>query len=175
MSDASNLPLLHLLALLLALPLVVLFHEAGHALAARLAGAPVLRLQIGQGRPFLVWGTFALGPWPTGGACTLSRAGWQRLPLRGRILFLLGGPLACLAAAPLLWLLHPLLGVLCMASGLLNLLPVAPLDGGRAAWEIAQARRPRPWSVYRRARRRGRWLAPLLSALLTIPLLGFLP
>lgn len=172
----ADLPVvLTLLALLAALPLTVALHEAGHALGARLAGAPVERLQIGHGRPVLVRGALALGPWPTGGACTLQRAGWRRLPLRGRILFLAAGPAANLAAAPLLWLLHPLLGLLSLAAGLLNLLPVAPLDGGRIAWEIGHARRPRPWSAYRRARRRGRWLAPLLSALLSLPLAGLLP
>jgi Zn-dependent protease len=103
-------------------------HEAGHWLAARRSGLPVVRLAVS-----LVGGEIELGAAPRSAAVELRLA--------------LGGPLASLATAILAALLHVVLveaGVdplLCAVAAvvavanlgiaLLNLFPGLPLDGGR--------------------------------------------
>jgi regulator of sigma E protease len=47
--------MLTLLAFLAAIALLVVWHELGHYLAARLCGVKVLRFSVGFGRPLLVW------------------------------------------------------------------------------------------------------------------------
>jgi Zn-dependent protease len=118
----------------------ILIHEFGHALTARAFGAR-------DGRVVLyVMGGLAIN---TGG---LSRG--------QRVLELLMGPGAGFVAFGVLWVLtqhafdtsgwplraHYALGALeliCLWWGLVNLLPVYPLDGGQIARELFEAKRPK--------------------------------
>lgn len=63
---------LSLLAVVLTLLLVVGFHEAGHALTARLFGIKIKRISIGFGKPLLYWKSknktqWVWALWPLGG------------------------------------------------------------------------------------------------------------
>jgi len=105
--------LLHTLVwFLVAIGILVVVHEFGHYLVARLAGVKVLRFSIGFGKPLLVWRTgpdrteWALGTLPFGGyvkmlderegpvdAAEAHRA-FNRASVGRRIAIVVAGPLA---------------------------------------------------------------------------------
>ncbi|MFC7364725.1 MULTISPECIES: site-2 protease family protein [Bhargavaea] len=97
----------------------LLFHEAGHLLAAKWTGAPVRQCVI----------------MPYGGEIVIPR--FSRLPKTDRLLIVAGGPAATtLLLAVSLFIQIPgrdqLITTQLALLGL-NLLPFLPLDGGRAA------------------------------------------
>ena len=104
--------------LLLVLPLgmifaagaAAVFHELCHALAIRLSGGRITRLTIGAGG--MVMETAPMTP------------GWE-------ICCALAGPLGSFILV-LLYPLFPLLAFCALVQGCFNLLPIFPLDGGRA-------------------------------------------
>ena len=93
------------LAMLLLIGLLIAIHEAGHLAAAKLVGIPVAEFSVGFG-PKLAsrfWrGTeYSLRALPLGGFVVPMAAGaaeFGAYPLRRRLAFFLGGPLANLAA-----------------------------------------------------------------------------
>ena len=101
------------LGILALLSLLVLIHEVGHLLAAKRVGIPVAEFAVGFG-PRLwsrSWGEteYSLRLLPLGGfvAPALDDFEFGEVPLRRRLVFFLGGPLANLAAAlPLFALLN---------------------------------------------------------------------
>ena len=93
-------------------------HELGHILCLRRFGAPIRRLRIG------VLGAVL----ETGGTMSYGR----------ELAAVLAGPLANLLAAVLLgWLGYPVSAGANAVLGAFNLLPVSPLDGGRALYLAA--------------------------------------
>jgi regulator of sigma E protease len=101
------------LGILFLLSLLVLIHEAGHLLAAKRAGIPVAEFAVGFGPK--LWSRqlgeteYSLRLLPLGGfvAPELDEYEFGEVPLRRRLAFFLGGPLANLAAAlPLFALLN---------------------------------------------------------------------
>jgi regulator of sigma E protease len=104
------------LVIIVLLGLLILAHEAGHYVAARWAGIPVERFSIGVG-PSL-WsrtraGTeFRVAAIPLGGyvlPAIEDEETWFRIPVRERIVFALGGPVAnLLLPLPLLAARHVL-------------------------------------------------------------------
>ncbi|TCP12146.1 regulator of sigma E protease [Crenobacter luteus] len=108
-----------LLAFLVAIGLLVTFHELGHYWVARLAGVKVLRFSIGFGKPLFTWRRgeteWTLCPIPLGGyvrmlderegpvdAADLPRA-FNTQPVGKRIAIVAAGPLANLVLAVLLY------------------------------------------------------------------------
>ena len=89
---------------------LILIHEAGHCVAAKRAGVPVRIFSVGFG-PALIsrrWkGTeYRLSAIPLGGYVLLGLEGEKEylgLPFRKRLAFALGGPLANILLAPLLY------------------------------------------------------------------------
>jgi regulator of sigma E protease len=86
--------------------LLITIHEAGHLLAAKLAGVPVARFSVGFGRAILsrTWrGTeYRLGVIPVGGYVLprlASEHEYLALSLWRRVTFSLGGPAANVAGA----------------------------------------------------------------------------
>ena len=96
---------------------LILIHEAGHFLAAKRAGVPVRIFSVGFG-PALVsrtWkGTqYRVSAIPLGGYVLLGLEDenqYLSLPLRKRLAFSLGGPLANILVVPLLYALLNVLG-----------------------------------------------------------------
>ena len=89
-----------------AISVLILLHEAGHFVAARWVGIPVIRFSIGFGRR--LWGfkrndtEYQVSWLPCGGYVLLDLEDEQAyfaLPLRKRILFALGGPAANILGA----------------------------------------------------------------------------
>ena len=89
-----------------AISMLILIHELGHFIAAKWAGIPVIRFSIGFGRR--VWGfrhnntEYQVSLIPCGGYVlpdVEGEQGYFALPLRGRILFALGGPAANILGA----------------------------------------------------------------------------
>lgn len=79
----------------------ILVHELGHYLLARWQNIPISQFSVGFGRKLVEFRTgktrFRLGCIPLGGYVLprLRRASdWETIPLRCRIWFMLGGPLA---------------------------------------------------------------------------------
>ena len=75
---------LSLLAVVLTLLLVVGFHEAGHALSARLFGIRIKRISIGFGKPLLAWRDknkiqWVWALWPLGGYVRLFNSRVDRV------------------------------------------------------------------------------------------------
>jgi len=86
--------------------MLILLHEAGHFMAAKWAGIPVIRFSIGFGRR--LWGfrhgstEYRVSLIPCGGYVLLDlddEQAYFALPLRKRILFALGGPVANILGA----------------------------------------------------------------------------
>ena len=97
----------------------LLFHEAGHLLAAKWTGAPVRQCVI----------------MPYGGEIAIPR--FSRLPKSDRLIIIAGGPAATTLLMSASFLIHTpgrdqLIATQLALLGL-NLLPFLPLDGGRAA------------------------------------------
>lgn len=107
---------------LVALGLLITFHEAGHFFVARWVGVHVVRFSVGFGKPLLSWrdrrGTeFCVAMLPLGGYVrmydrrdedaadhapadpALAQRSYDRLPHQWRILILLGGPAANIVLA----------------------------------------------------------------------------
>ena len=89
------------LAVIFVLGLLVLVHEAGHLLAAKLTGIPVARFSVGFGRKLagFEWrGTeYRLSLIPLGGYVmpgVATESEYLAVPLHKRIVFALGGPVA---------------------------------------------------------------------------------
>ncbi|HEY0511454.1 MAG TPA: site-2 protease family protein [Thermoanaerobaculia bacterium] len=94
------------LGTLLLLSLLVLIHEAGHLLAAKRVGIPVAGFSVGLGPKvwswWWGWTEYSLRLLPLGGFVVPAVAGddeFRAIPLRKRLPFFLGGPLANLAVA----------------------------------------------------------------------------
>lgn len=86
--------------------MLILLHEAGHFIAAKCAGIPVIRFSIGFGRR--LWGfrrnntQYQVSWIPCGGYVLLDlkdELAYFTLPLSKRILFALGGPVANILGA----------------------------------------------------------------------------
>lgn len=102
------------LGILFLLSFLILLHEVGHLVAAKLVGIPVADFSVGLGPK--VWtrrwrGTdYSLRALPLGGfvlPAVAEESEFRRIALRRRIAFFLGGPLANLATAlPLLAVLN---------------------------------------------------------------------
>jgi regulator of sigma E protease len=118
------------------LSLLVVIHEAGHLAAARLVGIPVAGFSVGLGPKLWArrWGQveYSLRAFPLGGFVTpaiTDEDEFRAIPLRKRLVFFLGGPLANLAAAlPLFAVLNGLAG-----GRSFYLLVIAPF------WQVAAA------------------------------------
>ena len=89
-----------------AISALIILHEAGHLLAAKWAGIPVARFSVGFGRKlwgFKTGGTeYWLSAVPFGGYVLPDMAdlnAFEVLPLRKRLLFAIGGPLANIVGA----------------------------------------------------------------------------
>jgi regulator of sigma E protease len=101
------------LAVLAVLSLLIVVHEAGHLLAARLVGIPIASFSVGLGPKLWSrrWGRveYVLRALPLGGFVVpaIEDSELRIVPLGRRLVFFLGGPLANLAAAlPLFALLN---------------------------------------------------------------------
>lgn len=114
-------PLLYFLAFILALGILIVFHEAGHFLVARWCGVKVLRFSVGFGKTLFIrrWGKdqteWAVSLIPLGGFVRmldeqegpvapqeLHRA-FNRQPVWRRFLIVAAGPVANLLLAVLLY------------------------------------------------------------------------
>jgi len=98
---------------LVLLSLLVVVHEAGHLIAARLMGIPISGFSVGLGPKLWSrrWGRteYALRAFPLGGFVVpgiADESEFRAIPLKRRVAYFLGGPLANLAVAV------PLFGVL---------------------------------------------------------------
>jgi regulator of sigma E protease len=101
------------LGILALLSLLIVIHELGHLIAARLTGIPVAGFSIGFGPKLWTrrWGQveYALRALPLGGFVMPAVADeeFREIPLRKRLVFFLGGPLAnLLATLPLFSILN---------------------------------------------------------------------
>lgn len=107
-----------LIAIVLTLTLVVGFHEAGHAIAAKICGVTIQRISIGFGKPILMWKSrqgceWVWAMWPLGGYVNLLNTRiapieeqyhqhcFDKQPLWVRLFILLAGGLANLLVAGL--------------------------------------------------------------------------
>jgi regulator of sigma E protease len=98
------------LGIVLLLSLLIVIHEAGHLAAARAVGIPVEAFSVGLGPKLWArrWGRveYSLRALPLGGfvlPAIVDDEDWRAIPLRKRLAYFLGGPLAnLLAALPLL-------------------------------------------------------------------------
>ena len=104
------------------LGLIILFHEFGHFITAKLSGMPVREFSVGFGRPILFQFTrgdtrYALRPFPLGGFVSIAGMepgddhpnGFDRHPLHRRIVVIAAGSLMNLLLAALIFVLIGLL------------------------------------------------------------------
>ena len=147
--------------LLLAIGILVTFHEAGHFLVARWAGVHVVRFCVGFGRPLLSWrdrrGTeFCVAALPLGGYVRmfdrrdpdaashaptdprLARRSYDRLIPQWRLAIALGGPGANFLLAFLFYWLSAVVGVTVAIPHIGAVVPDSPADqaGLRAGQEV---------------------------------------
>lgn len=112
------------LGTLILLGFLILIHEAGHLIAARLMGIPVAEFSVGFGPRLRSWRRgqteYALRALPLGGFVLPALADPSELrtfPLRKRLIFFFGGPFANLiAAVPLFAVLNGMHGKLSFYS-----------------------------------------------------------
>ncbi len=105
------------LGILALLSLLIVLHELGHLIAARLTGIPVAGFSVGFGPKLWArrWGPveYSLRAFPLGGFVmpAVTDEEFRAVPLRKRLAFFLGGPLAnLLAPLPLLSILNGIRG-----------------------------------------------------------------
>ena len=147
--------------LLLAIGILVTFHEAGHFLVARWAGVHVVRFCVGFGKPLLSWrdrrGTeFCVAALPLGGYVRmfdrrdpdaashapadprLARRSYDRLIPQWRLAIALGGPGANFLLAFLFYWLSAVVGVTVAIPHIGAVVPDSPADqaGLRAGQEV---------------------------------------
>ena len=147
--------------LLLAIGILVTFHEAGHFLVARWAGVHVVRFCVGFGRPLLSWrdrrGTeFCVAALPLGGYVRmfdrrdpdaashaptdprLAHRSYDRLIPQWRLAIALGGPGANFLLAFLFYWLSAVVGVTVAIPHIGAVVPDSPADqaGLRAGQEV---------------------------------------
>lgn len=147
--------------LLLAIGILVTFHEAGHFLVARWAGVHVVRFCVGFGKPLLSWrdrrGTeFCIAALPLGGYVRmfdrrdpdaashapadprLARRSYDRLIPQWRLAIALGGPGANFLLAFLFYWLSAVVGVTVAIPHIGAVVPDSPADqaGLRAGQEV---------------------------------------
>lgn len=147
--------------LLLAIGILVTFHEAGHFLVARWAGVHVVRFCVGFGRPLLSWrdrrGTeFCVAALPLGGYVRmfdrrdpdaasheptdprLAERSYDRLTPQWRLAIALGGPGANFVLAFLFYWLAAVVGVTVAIPHVGAVVPDSPADqaGLRAGQEV---------------------------------------
>ena len=147
--------------LLLAIGILVTFHEAGHFLVARWAGVHVVRFCVGFGKPLLSWrdrrGTeFCVAALPLGGYVRmfdrrdpdaashapadprLAEQSYDRLTPQWRLAIALGGPGANFALAFLFYWLAAVVGVTVAIPHVGAVVPDSPADqaGLRAGQEV---------------------------------------
>lgn len=111
--------------------LLILVHELGHYLAARVVGIPIARFSIGFGP--LLWSytrgktEYGIGWFPLGGYVLPDLEDddhYFRIPVRHRILFALGGPVAnLLLAVPLFAIMN-----VCMVGFSWTAVTIAPIQ-----------------------------------------------
>ncbi len=92
-----------LLGALVLIQLVVVFHELGHLLAARLFRVPVREFLLGLGKPLIAASVgglkVSLRLLPVGGGLDIDDGAFNGLPAWKRVAILTAGPLANLASA----------------------------------------------------------------------------
>jgi len=144
------------LAVFVIVGVLILVHELGHFLAARWVGIPIARFSLGMGRA--LWSRQAGGTEyrisliPLGGYVLpeIHSGGrsFLELPIRARMIFALGGPIANVIFALVLFaiesvamqgfslqaaVVHPVQGVLYAIAMLLNALPILFSGEGEVA------------------------------------------
>ena len=147
--------------LLLAIGILVTFHEAGHFLVARWAGVHVVRFCVGFGKPLLSWrdrrGTeFCVAALPLGGYVRmfdrrdpdaashapadprLAHRSYDRLVPQWRLAIALGGPGANFLLAFLFYWMSAVVGVTVAIPHIGAVVPDSPADqaGLRAGQEV---------------------------------------
>lgn len=147
--------------LLLAIGILVTFHEAGHFLVARRAGVHVVRFCVGFGKPLFSWrdrrGTeFCIAALPLGGYVRmfdrrdpdaashappdprLAHRSYDRLNPQWRLAIALGGPGANFLLAFLFYWLSAVVGVTVAVPQIGAVVPDSPADqaGLRAGQEV---------------------------------------
>ena len=127
---------------LLLSPLVL--HEMGHWIVMRRYGVAVREVWLGLGPKLFSFGSFRICAFPIGAALSPDIETYTKLPPRARMHIALGGPVASLFSAVVLFaawqaaddrVLHEGLGQLALLNlfiAALNILPIPPLDGFQA-------------------------------------------
>lgn len=156
-----------LVAWVLAVFIAVLVHEMGHALAMRAFGYfPRITLYgLGGFTEYGMRDVFTRPPGPLGRILIVAAgpgAGFLFAALLAAVLHITGNPVAAVVRFPIgLYLFtelgHPWMSAfvnflffVTIAWGILNLLPVLPLDGGQIVREILGLRNP-TWGLFRTA------------------------
>lgn len=130
------------LGVFLLLSFLILIHELGHLLAARLTGIPVAGFSVGMGPKLWTrrWGRveYSLRLIPLGGFVTpaAEEHEFRTFPLRNRIAFFAGGPLANIVAA------LPLFAILNVSQrgfSLREALIAPPVQAAKALWQFLTA------------------------------------
>lgn len=128
----------------------LLVHEAGHWMLLRRWGVSVVRYEIGFGPKFFKLGCVQVNALPIGAAVVPQTDAYQALSAKQRAWVALAGPLASFAYAAVILVNWPWfdynpgilkLALLSFYLGLLNLLPVPPLDGFKALEAVIEHRR----------------------------------
>jgi len=130
------------LGVFLLLSLLILIHELGHLVAARLTGIPVAGFSVGLGPKLWTrrWGRteYSLRLIPLGGFVTpaAEEHEFRAFPLRNRIAFFAGGPLAnLLVTLPLFVILN----VSKRGFSLYEVLIAPPVQTAKAFWQFLTA------------------------------------
>lgn len=128
------------LGILVLLSLLILIHELGHLAAARLVGIPVAGFSVGLGPKVWSWRwgwtEYSIRALPLGGYVLPAVADadeFRTIPLRRRLVYFLGGPLANLVAA---LLACAVMNVVTHGFSIQNLL-IAPFEQvATACWQV---------------------------------------
>jgi regulator of sigma E protease len=130
------------LGVFLLLSLLILIHELGHLLAAKLAGIPVASFSVGLGPKLWTrrWGRveYSLRLIPLGGFVTpaAEEHEFRTFPLRNRIAFFAGGPLANIVATLPLF---AILNVSHRGLSLYEVLIAPPVQAAKMFWQVLAA------------------------------------
>jgi len=110
--------------ILISLYLVILLHELGHYISAKILGFSPLLISVGTGREIINLKKIKIKLIPAGGMVKFSNHDWDLMSRRDKKLIAFFGVLAVIVFGLVIWNFNSMAGLIAISSSLINLIPL---------------------------------------------------